>query len=156
MRELLLKRALPFALTFAVGAAAGGFFQLFGAREGGHWGRWNYHRNYEGRRGCGKKFRRHYFAPEAKPPVILFKPDAQVPRSAAGGAALPERVRVRVRFGEDGKVQEVNPYVEGEFVSAGFYEAATRAARHIQFIPALADGVPTATTEVVEIRVTRE
>ena len=32
MKEYLLKRALPFMLTFAVGAAVGGFFQLFSAR----------------------------------------------------------------------------------------------------------------------------
>ena len=35
MLSCLLKRFLPFARTFALGAAAGGLANLFGARPGG-------------------------------------------------------------------------------------------------------------------------
>jgi hypothetical protein len=151
MKELLLKRALPFALTFAVGAAVGGFFQLFGGGRGWAGPRHNY--RFENRRGCGKKFRRNYLAPETKAPVILFKPDARAPRWFHGNE-LPRPARVRVTFGEDGKVRDV---VAGGQGSIGRYwpelsEAAERAARQIQFIPATADGAPTTVTEEVEIR----
>ncbi len=151
MKEYLLKRALPFALTFAVGAAVGGFFQLFGARGGAHGRVWNHYGSYEGRRGCGKKFRRRAYLPESRPPVILFKPDARVPAdldmSAAKHGIRP--MRVRVTFGEDGKVREAAAL---DSWSREVSEAAERAARHIQFIPATADGVPTAVTEEIEIR----
>jgi Gram-negative bacterial TonB protein C-terminal len=149
MKEYLLKRALPFALTFVVGAAVGGFFQLFGAR--GDSPRRHYFGTYEGRRGCGKKFRRRHFAPDARPPVILFKPDARVPpdldRSETMHGLKP--ARVRVTFGEDGKVRGAESL---DRWSSEVSEAAERAARLIQFIPATADGSPTTVTEEVEIR----
>jgi hypothetical protein len=143
MKELLLKRALPFALTFAVGAAVGGFFQLFGRGWGGP--RHTY--SYGNRRGCGKKFRPNYFAPETKPPVILFKPDAFY-QGAEGESHVANPVRVRVTFGADGVVQQVEP----PLLPPAMTRAVERAARQIRFIPATSDGAPTTATEDVMIR----
>lgn len=152
MKEYLLKRALPFALTFAVGAAVGGFFQLFGAREAG-WRAKGYTYTYGGRRGCGKKFRRVY-APESKPPVILFKPDALLPQRFAAIRPVGgfESRPVRVTFGDDGKVRDAKSLVTKGRYLPELDEAAERAARQIQFIPATLDGAPTTVTEDVEIR----
>ncbi|HYP53326.1 MAG TPA: hypothetical protein VEQ42_07280 [Pyrinomonadaceae bacterium] len=152
MKECLLKRVLPFTLTFVVGAAVGGFFNLFGARGAG-WG-WRRHAyTYEGRRGCGKKLRRNYFAPESRPPVILFKPDARIPPGldASGAKHGLRPVRVNVTFGEDGKVRGAAARTTGRWWPE-LDEAAERAARQIQFIPATLDGAPTAVTEEVLIR----
>jgi hypothetical protein len=150
MKEYLLKRALPFTLTFALGAAVGGFFNLFGTREGGRWRSWSHYGTYEGRRGCGKKFRRAY-VPESRRPIILFKPDARVPTELAMGAASVglSATRVRVTFGEDGKVREA---VALDRWSREVSEAAERAAQLIRFAPATLDGVPQTVTENVEIR----
>jgi hypothetical protein len=144
MKECLLKRVLPFTLTFIIGAAVGGFFQLFGARGDGWRGRRYAHR-YEGRRGCGKKFRRNYFAPESRPPVILFKPDAFYP-GFESHVATP--VPVRVTFGADGKVQRVEP----PLLPPAMQRAVERAALNIHFIPATLDGEATTVTEEVPIR----
>jgi hypothetical protein len=150
MKEYLLKRALPFTLTFALGAAVGGFFQLFGARREGWFGKRDTY-GYGRRHGCGKKFRRRAYAPDSRPPVILFKPDARVPAdldmSAAKHGIRP--MRVRVTFGEDGKAREAAAL---DSWSREVSEAAERAARLIQFSPATLDGVPQTVTEHVEIR----
>ncbi|HEV3470150.1 MAG TPA: hypothetical protein VG148_12570 [Pyrinomonadaceae bacterium] len=153
MKEYFLKRALPFALTFAVGAAVGGFFQLLGTRGAG-WGGPRYYR-FENRRGCGKKFHRNYFAPETKPPVVLFKPDARWPRELEA-LERPASVSVRVTFGADGRVQEVETphwarYSPGSAQSA-VWGAIERAARQIRFAPATLDGAPVTETEEVAIR----
>jgi hypothetical protein len=157
MKECLLKRVLPFTLTFIVGAAVGGFFQLFGARDAGWRGR-RFAHGYEGRRGCGKKFRRNYFAPQTKPLLILFKPDARWPlgRDAWDKGTYPTSVRVRVTFGADGHVKDAVP-ADWDYSSRGPYaanvwEAASRAARDIGFTPETIDGVPVSTTREVVIR----
>ncbi|MDQ3803697.1 MAG: energy transducer TonB [Acidobacteriota bacterium] len=148
MKECLLKRVLPFTLTFIVGAAVGGFFQLFGARDAGWRGR-RYGYTDEGRRGCGKKFKRNYFAPKSRPPVILFKPDARLPRAARTAGEGPFTTRVRVTFGEDGVVRRAEAV--GTWLPE-VSEAAARAALNIHFIPATLDGEATTVTEEVPIR----
>jgi len=154
MKQCLLKRVLPFTLTFVVGAAVGGFFQLLGAGGAG-WGGRRYQYNYERRRGCGKKFQRNYFAPEAKPPVILCKPDARWPRELET-LERPAFVSVRVAFGADGSVQEVEAphwarYSPGS-AQLAVWGAVERAARQIRFAPATLDGAPVTETEEVAIR----
>jgi Gram-negative bacterial TonB protein C-terminal len=148
MKEYFLKRALPFTLTFAIGAAVGGFFQLFGARGGG-WFRKHDSYSYTRRHGCGQKFRRRAYVPESRPHLILFKPDARVPAQVQPGWHGIRPVRVSVTFGEDGKVRDVR---SRETWSREVSEAAERAARLIQFIPATLDGAPTTVTEDVLIR----
>jgi Gram-negative bacterial TonB protein C-terminal len=152
MKEYLLKRALPFTLTFIIGAAVGGFFQLFATRDGGHWRSWRGYGSYKGRRGCGKKYTGTYarpYAPESRRHIILFKPDARVPAQVERGWHGLKPARVVVTFGEDGKVRDVHS--RGTW-SREVSEAAERAARHIQFIPATLNGAPTTVTEEVEIR----
>ena len=151
MKEYLLKRALPFTLTFALGAAAGGFFQFLRAPGVGGWLGAQRLYGHERRGGCGKKFRRRAYAPQSGPPVILFKPDARIPPGLdMGGAKHGLRpALVTVTFGADGKVRSA---VSQTTWSSEVSEAAERAARLIQFIPATVDGAPTTTTEEVEIR----
>jgi hypothetical protein len=147
MKEYFLKRALPFALTFAVGAAVGGFIQLLRAPVAGGWFKSN---RAESRRGCGKKFRRAYRpAPESRAPIILFKPDARIPTRVETGWHGLKLARVRVTFGDDGKVRAAEALNRW---SHEVSDSAERAARQIQFIPATLDGAPTTVTEEVEIR----
>jgi len=153
MHEYLLKRALPFTLTFVVGAAVGGSFQLFGAGGPRPWsGRHSY--TFEGRHGCDKKFRRRAFeaAPASRRPVILFKPDARWPddHSQVAYDYAPQFVRVSVTFGDDGKVRAAKA-LDGR--TRGMNESAERAAWQMRFNPATVDGVPTTITEEVVIRV---
>ena len=61
MREHLLKRALPFILTFIIGAAVGGFFQLFGASYEVP-GERRHHFESDGGRGKCRKFRQRRHA----------------------------------------------------------------------------------------------
>ena len=60
MRESLLKRVLPFTLTFIIGAAVGGFFQLFGAGYETPRERRHYYESDGGRRKCRKFRQRHH------------------------------------------------------------------------------------------------
>jgi hypothetical protein len=153
MQEYLLKRALPFTLTFVVGAAVGGFFQFFGAGGARPLSRRHVY-TFEGPRGCDKKFRRHAFeaAPASRRPIILFKPDAFQPRLT--DRYVTSSVLVGVTFGADGKVLSVEqrqPHLPGALLAA-----VERAARQIQFVPATAHGEPTTVTEDVSIRIASE
>lgn len=154
MKEHLLKRALPFMLTFAIGAGVGGFFQFFTSRAAGWLAAKRNTYSYASRRGCGKRFRRAY-APESKPPVITFKPDAVLSQQLATIRPLGgfNPVPVRVTFGADGLVREAEAL--GGW-SAELRERAEYAARNIKFIPATVEGAPTTVTEVVEIRISVE
>ncbi len=99
MYWFLLKKALPFTLTFIFGAALSAVTGLFGTPEQkaeSFVGT----RTYEFNSRC--RMRRHNLVAETKPLVILFKPDARYP-SAAG----IQSVRVNVTFGSDGKVSRV-------------------------------------------------
>ena len=152
MKEYFFKRALPFILTFAVGAAVGGLFRFIGARAGRDGRVWDHQRTYRGRYGCDQRFRRYAHAPERKPPVILFKPDARRPadyRPVAHDAVVPP-VRVRVAFGAEGKVHAAEA-LDG--LTPGMRESAESAAWQIRFNPATVDGVRTTVTEDVLIRV---
>src|SRR5437588_10753824 len=114
MHSYLLKKLLPFTLTFIIGAFIGGLFKSY--RTGpavwawesratpllGHEGPFGYDRH----RSC-RMYRRDLVA-ETKPLVILFKPDARVPlelREVGEEGIGP--LWVHVTFGADGKVQNV-------------------------------------------------
>ena len=94
--SLLLRKALPFALTFVVGSALGGLTWLTGG-AGKKAEAARVARTYDFPSRCGSA-RRYKLVAESKPLVILFKPDARYP-SAAG----TKSVRVRATFGADGK-----------------------------------------------------
>ena len=155
--SLLLKKALPFTLTFVVGTMLGGLSWLFGGPEPKAEATL-VTSTYEFKGRCGSMRRRRLVA-ETKPLVILFKPDAWLPRGSEQAGGGEREASVRVTFGADGRVQDVRPLVStpdarGESlveVKEG-WEAAERAARSIRFTPELVDSVPVTVTKDVEIR----
>lgn len=156
MFSLLLKKALPFTLTFVVGTALGGLTWLFGGSEKRAEAT-QVTSVYDFKRGCGARHRRRLVA-ESKPLVVLFKPDARLPLGAEPReGALP--AVVRVTFGADGKIQDARPVGmsfhggDASLVEVkALWESAERAARQIRFTPEAVDGVPVTVTRDVEIR----
>lgn len=166
MYSLLLRKALPFALTFVIGSLVGGLFKAVGIGGAGAWNSRAYFYRHGGRHSCDMRARQRYLVAESKPLMITFKPDAVVP---AGFGALTwgrYSVTANVTFGADGRVLEVVPTVS-ELVGCPqamkdaaarnaapkpVWEAVERAARHIQFQPETVDGVPVTVTQDVEIR----
>lgn len=155
MYSFLLKKALPFALTFVFGALLGGLSGLCGGpekRAESALGTRTY--DYGGR--C--RMRRRLVA-ETRPLSILSTPDALLPRAAVPGEGADPVARVRVTFGADGKVQEVTP-LKSRFPAQGgnlvelkeAWEAAEDAARRIRFTPETVNGLPVTVAREVEIR----
>src|SRR5436309_11558545 len=109
MYSCLLKKLLPFALTFIVGATIGGLFKSRVTT------RTLTERNVlmldHGGYGYGhscRMYRRDLVA-ETKPLVILFKPDARWPRGLEARKNDLNPTLVRVTFGADSKVHEIKP-----------------------------------------------
>jgi hypothetical protein len=157
MCSLLLKKALPFALTFVVGSLAVGLLGAFGSRP------WKserraarYYRHY-GACDHGRGPAR-YLVAETKPLVTTFKPDARWPREwKTKGDVSDWELSALVTFGADGRVQAVEPGDGRGRASRGgamkeLWEAAERAAWQIQFEPETVDGVPVTVTREVKIR----
>lgn len=153
MPTCLLKRVLPFTLTFIIGAALGGFFNPFGA-----WGvsrrvvlRTELMRDYDFGEGHGcraRRFKRRELVAESKPLVIEFKPDARWSR----GAIVEKEglsAHVRVTFGADGEVQQVEQL---DALPRAAQEAVEQAARQILFIPEMLNGRFISVTKDIEIR----
>jgi hypothetical protein len=157
MYSHLLTKALPFTLTLILGSGLAGMFKphrpttltwtlsgrstpLLG-REG-PFGELHEHRHV-----CD--MRRHNFVAESKPLVILFKPDALLPRGFNLGKDGFDSAWVRVTFGADGKVQEVEQLDDRPREAR---DAAERAARRIEFEPETINAVPVSVTKEVEIR----
>jgi hypothetical protein len=156
MFSCLLKRVLPFTLTFIVGAALGWLFTSHGAV--------GFTTRLESRPapfayGYGhscRMFRRDLVA-ETKPLLILFKPDAHWPHELRGVSRedfLP--ITVRVTFGADGKVQKVETPADllcckMDVPKIMVWAAAAKAARQIQFEPETVNSVPISVTKDVEI-----
>lgn len=150
MFSCLLKRAIPFTLTFILGATIGGFFKMFRSNESKSVGMFMPYRTYEYNYGRGCDHRRKLLA-ESKSVIILFKPDAKWPRGlpATTGNDESAPALVRVNFGADGKVHEVK--VVGEMRDA-VRDAIENAARRIQFEPETINSIPVSITKDVEIR----
>lgn len=162
MFSCLLKRVLPFTLTFIAGATLGWVFNFQGAvrqfavleRE---------HIPLGGGYGHSCRMRARNLVAETRPLVILFKPDAMLPAGRGSlRAGTDERVTALVTFGADGKVQRVEPgsllsscgkASEG-LPSGSLWEAVERAAKQIQFEPEMINSVPVTVVKEVEIRVT--
>ena len=150
MYLFLLKKALPFTLTFVFGAALSAVTGLFGAAE-------QKPESFLGTRtdeyGSRCRMRRRHLVAETKPLVILFKPDARYQ------LAHESRVRVNVTFGADGAVKEVRPLAslshgrdESLVEVKAMWEAVERAARAIRFTPETVNGMPVTVEREVEIR----
>ena len=163
MYLFLLKKALPFTLTFVFGAVLSGLVGLFGA-SGKKAESVLGTRTYEFGSRC--RMRRQHLVAESKPLAILYKPDATWPsdfepdacwtREFGAGYRFPG-ASVRVTFGADGKVQRVEPGDEAyPSLGAGgnkvVWERMERAARQIRFEPETVDGRPVTVTRDVEIR----
>lgn len=159
MYLFLLKKALPFTLTFIFGAALSAVTGLFGASEKKPES-WSVTRTYEFGSVC--RVRRHHLVAETKPLLITFTPDAVVsvgPKSLRQGTGV--RVLAVVTFGADGKVQGVESAsllsacgkYKGDEVSGEMLGAVKRAATQIQFEPETVDGVHVTVTREVGIYV---
>jgi hypothetical protein len=171
MHSYLLKKLLPFALTFIVGSFIGGLFKshtgpatwAWSERATpllGHEGPFAY--RFERRHSC--RMRRNDLVAETKPLLILFKPDAIWPKDLNRDLPWPNipegyvfpGTKVRVTFGADGRVQRVEPSEE-PYPSLGAngdkiaWECMARAARNIQFEPEMVNSVPVTVTRDVEI-----
>jgi hypothetical protein len=160
MYLFLLKKALPFTLTFIFGAALSGVLGLFGHAEKKAETR-SVTRTYEFGSRC--RMRRHNLVAESKPLNILNVPNATMsvgPNSLRRGTGV--RVLAVVTFGAGGKVQGVESAsllsacgkYRGDEASGDMLVAVKRAAAQIQFEPETVDGVPVTVTREVEIPVT--
>ena len=162
MYSLLLRKALPFALTFIIGSLVGGLFKSvgFGGPSAGNTRAFRY--SYGGRHSCRMRFQPRNLVAESKPLNILFKPDATM---SVGADSLRRNtdvgVMALVTFGADGKVKGVESgslmsacgkYRVGE-VSGDMLEAVSNAASQIRFEPETVNSVPVTVTREVEIRV---
>ncbi len=144
MTTCLLKRILPFTLTFALGAAASGLAGLFGAGGGVFKGR-QYTYSHGGGGGCSKGYR-HKLLAESKPLSIRYQPTA-VYTSEARRRGFTGTVRLRVTFGADGVVKAVET-LQGQ--PYGLTQSAERAAWGITFSPSLENGLPVPVTRTIE------
>jgi hypothetical protein len=153
MYLFLLKKALPFALTFVVGTALGGLTWPFGGSEKKTEAA-RVTRTYDFPGRCGNA-RRYKLVAESKPLAILFKPGAHYPGWADDFRNLGP-VSVTATFGADGKVSGVKP-VGDRFHHpfsarmAPVWKAVERAALGIQFEPEVVNSVPVSVTKEVEI-----
>lgn len=163
MYSLLLRKALPFALTFILGSLVGGLFKAVGFGGGASNAR-SYFYGYGDGHGhsCRMRYKRRYLVAESKPLAILNVPDAAM---SVGANSLRRGTGVRVlavvTFGADRNVQGVESAnllsacgkYKGDEVDGDILEAVKRAAKQIQFEPETADGVPVTVTREVEIDV---
>lgn len=157
MYWFLLKKALPFTLTFIFGAALSGLMGLFGTSEKkaeSFIGT----RTYEFNSRC--RMRRRHLVAESKPLAILNVPKAVWPYGLEAEPKDREPVKVSVTFGADGKVQYVTTAAP-DFSDESYNTvnrltpvryAVERAAGMIQFEPETVDGRPVTVTREVEIR----
>lgn len=153
MYLFLLRKALPFTLTFIFGAVLSGLLGLFGS-SGKKAETFIGTRTYEFGSRC--RMRRHNLVAESKPLVILFKPDAHY---VSVGADAADSARVNVTFGADGEVKDVKPLAssyhgrdESLVRVKAMWEAVDAAARQIRFTPETINGIPVSVEREVEIR----
>ncbi len=152
MYPFLLKKALPFALTFVFGAALSGLFGLFGHPEKKAES-WTFTRTYDYAGRC--RMRRHNLVAESRPLQILYKPDA---RYLSVGTDALDSARVNVTFGADGEVKDVKPLAslyhgsDDSLVRVkAMWDAVEAAARGIRFTPETINGIPVTVDREVEI-----
>jgi TonB family protein len=145
MMTCLLKRILPFTLTFALGAAAAGIVGLFTGDGAGVFKRRQQTYYGGGGGGCSKGYR-HKLLAESKPLYIKYQPSA-VYTSEARRRDFAGTVRLRVTFGADGAVKAVET-LQGQ--PYGLTQSAERAAWGITFLPSLENGLPVPVTRTIE------
>ena len=152
MYWFLLKKALPFTLTFIFGAALSALIGLFGgSRTSYEVAQYQLGEYGRGRREC--RMRGRNLVAETKPLNILDVPDAHYP------GADRDSVRVNVMFKPDGKVGGILPASPLSNVPDGYrvmdremWEAVERAAYGIRFKPETINGMPVTVYKEVEIK----
>lgn len=154
MYLFLLKKALPFTLTFIFGAVLSGLSGLFGGSEKKAESFLST-RTYDFKRGCDSRMRRRHLVAESKPLNILNVPAARWP-SGVKGDATDGAVPVNVTFGADGTVQKVEAaalYTRQDVMlpPQPMWDAVVKAAQQIQFTPETINGMPVSVTKEVEI-----
>lgn len=156
MYLFLLKKALPFTLTFIFGAVLSGLAGLFGspAKKAESF---LSTRTYDFKRGCDSRMRRHLVA-ETKPLEIRYKPVVGYPAWRKLMGEDSATVRVNVTFGADGKVKDVTPLTlrfhgrdESLVRVKAMWEAVESAARRIEFTSERVNGLPVTVTREVEM-----
>lgn len=157
MYPFLLKKALPFTLTFVFGALLGGLAGLFGAPGKKAESVVGTRTNEFGRH-C--RMRRHNLVAESKPLAILNVPDAVWPRGIKGDRPTGV-VPVNVTFGADGTVQKVGAadiYTrhDVELPPRPLWDAVVKAAQQIEFTPETINSVPVSVEREVKIRFSSE
>ena len=152
MYLFLLKKALPFALTFVFGAALSGLVGLFGSSEK-KTESVSYTRTYEFGSRC--RMRSRTLVAESRPLQILHKPEARYLGFNTDGA---DSARVNVTFGADGEVKDVKPLAcqyhgrDDSLVRVkAMWDAVDAAARGIRFAPETVNGIPVTVEREVEI-----
>ena len=153
MYWFLLRKALPFTLTFIFGAVLSGLTGLFGTSEKRTEAVVTTTRTYEFGKRC--RMRRHQLVAESRPLSIIKVPAANI-RGTGVEAIYSYPIPVNVTFGAEGKVLKVERFrdwqarEEGEAAQA-VWDAVERAARQIQFEPQTLNGLPVTVTKEVEI-----
>ncbi len=156
MPTCLLKKVLPFTLTFLVGALVGGMTGFRGARgveklraAGGDV---FVHRGRGPKRGEGCRNRRLALepasAPDSKPLNVISKPRPDYPLKGLD-YGVQGSVILDVTFGADGRIHNVTT-IDGLPEIFGFNDAAESAARQMKFEPATRGGIPISVTRKVE------
>jgi hypothetical protein len=155
MYLFLLRKALPFTLSFVFGAALSGLVGLFGHSEKKAES-CSFTRTYEYGGHC--RMRRHNLVAESKPLEIIFKPRVSY---TAESEPLDEdaTARVDVTFGADGQVKDVMPLTlrlngrEQSLVRMkAVWENVESAARRIEFTPETVNGLPVTVMREVEMK----
>ncbi|MFL6255523.1 MAG: hypothetical protein ACJ74T_10965 [Pyrinomonadaceae bacterium] len=152
MYWFLLKKALPFTLTFIFGAVLSGLAGLFGHSEKKAES-WSFTRTYEYGGHC--RMRHRNLVAESKPLNILNVPDAVW--QGGGAKGFISVVSVNVTFGADGKVQKVGPsvgYIDDldlKLPRRAVWDTIVKAAQQIQFTPETINSVPVSVEREVEI-----
>src|SRR5215213_4358064 len=147
MYLFLLKKALPFTLTFIFGAALSGLLGLFG-HSGKKAESIFFTRTYEFGSRC--RMRRQNLVAESKPLNIISVYGAEL-RGTGGEKVYTYPVSVDVTFGAGGSVLKVEPLGswqghERDETAQAVWGAIERAAREIQFEPETINGMPVTVT----------
>src|SRR3954462_10002670 len=104
MYSLLLRKALPFALTFILGSVVGGLFKAIGVGGRSYNHPRAFYYGYGEGHSCRMRARQRYLVAGWKPLLITFKPDAFNQTTFKEPFTF---VPLSVTFGADGKIQGV-------------------------------------------------
>lgn len=135
MISSLLKRALPFVMTLAVGTGLGSVFNIFSPAPAEQVESSAPIVTVQRRHGCDYRRRS---ASDSTPTKILFQPSVRYTTEARKHQTTGV-VQLRVRFGADGKATVMDRL---STLPDGLTEEAERVVERTQFTPATENGEP--------------